>query len=204
MATHTDVKRAHAQPLSRDLEEFIEAVEGETFEFGQLVDVIGRRAFVPLMLIPAVLNVLPTGAIPGVTLVTGSIIVLSAGQLLAGRERPWLPRRLLQTEIDRQKAVRSIEKWLPRVRRLERLLKPRLEPLSQPPFTVLNAALCLVMGLMALGLLWVPLGSLFPSLTVVALSLGMLARDGIATLAGYGLAVAALAAAAVAVDAGMS
>lgn len=60
---------------------------------------LDRRAFGPLLLVPALLNVGPTGLIPGVNLTMALLIILISGQMVLGRASPWLPKRLLEVSI---------------------------------------------------------------------------------------------------------
>src|SRR3954469_24700196 len=90
------VVRPSPSPVRHDLERFLER-DGET-TLGGLIDVFGRKSFalifVLLLGVPAL--PLPTG---GATHVFEIIAILLALQLIAGREKIWLPQRWCRTEL---------------------------------------------------------------------------------------------------------
>ena len=70
--------RREIEDLSSDLDDH----DGEVISIGEILERASQRAFAPLLIVPALLNILPTGAIPGVTLATG-IVITSVGVQLA-------------------------------------------------------------------------------------------------------------------------
>jgi hypothetical protein len=129
--------------------------------------------FVVLLGVPAL--PLPTG---GATHVFEIIAVLLAGQLVAGRDVIWLPRRWCKLELAGPNQQRFLAGLMRLIRRLERISKPRLRflfdhRLSNAIFGVLVIAGCA-------GAFFAPpftgLDTL-PALGVVLLSLGVLLED---------------------------
>jgi hypothetical protein len=86
--------------------------EGEKVSFESLLFGFGQRSFGPLLLAPALIALLPSGAIPGLSLVTGAIILLIAAQFLFGRRSPWLLRPVLDFRF----SADSLEKALAKAR----------------------------------------------------------------------------------------
>ena len=107
--------------LSRELETWLGGTGEKTL--GVLIDVFDRRSFaivfVLLMAVPAL--PLPTG---GATHVFEVITVLLALQLVAGRDRIWLPERWRRREVAAD--GRFVTTLIKVIRRLERLSRPRL------------------------------------------------------------------------------
>jgi hypothetical protein len=62
--------------LATVLEQIREATSGDSVSFGEFIDALGQRAYGPMMLVPAIIAVAPTGAIPGMSVVTGTLIFL--------------------------------------------------------------------------------------------------------------------------------
>jgi hypothetical protein len=144
---------------------------------GSLVDVFEEKSFailfVLLLGVPAL--PLPTG---GATHVFEIIAILLALQLIAGRDRIWLPERWCRLELAGERQRRFIAGLMKMIRRLERLSRPRLtflfdHRLSNIVFGVLVIAGC------AGAFLAPPFTGLdtLPALGVVLLSLGVLLED---------------------------
>jgi hypothetical protein len=162
-------------PVSHDLERFLNR-DGQT-TLGGLIDVFGRKSFalifILLLGVPAL--PLPTG---GATHVFEIIAILLALQLIAGREKIWLPRRWCAIELAGPRRQRFIRGLLGLIRRLERFSKPRARVLfdhraSNAVFGLLAAA-----GSLA-AFLAPPFTGLdtLPALGVVLISLAVLLED---------------------------
>jgi hypothetical protein len=129
--------------------------------------------FVVLLGVPAL--PLPTG---GATHVFEIVAILLAGQLVAGRNHIWLPRRWRQLELAGDRQQRFLAALMRMIRRLERISRPRLRflfdhRLSNVVFGVLVIGGCLG------AFLAPPFTGLdtLPALGVVLLSLGVLLED---------------------------
>jgi hypothetical protein len=162
-------------PVSHDLERFLNS-DGET-TLGGLIDVFGRKSFalifILLLGVPAL--PLPTG---GATHVFEIIAILLAVQLIAGREKIWLPRRWCAIELAGQRRQRFIRRLLGFIRRLERLSKPRATVLFDHRASNAVFGLLAAVGSLA-AFLAPPFTGLdtLPALGVVLLSLAVLLED---------------------------
>lgn len=157
-----------------------------------LLSAFGPRAFGPMLVIPAFVAVAPTGAIPGMSLLTGSLIFLIAVQLLFAMGSPWLPKRLTGYELPQAKLKKSVGKLRPYARRVDRFMRPRLEFLTDFPFLQIIALACCVMALLMFPLALLPFAVAVPGTSVFLLGLGVTARDGVLILAGLVFSLAAL------------
>jgi hypothetical protein len=113
-----------AEPkLSDELEAWLRH-DGEK-TMGNLLELFGERSFailfVLLLALPAL--PLPTG---GATHVFELIAMLTALQLVVGRDEIWLPRRWRKLELGGGKSERFVAALMRLIRRLERLSRPRL------------------------------------------------------------------------------
>jgi hypothetical protein len=178
--------------LSDDLAALLEDAAGErdAIRLADLVATIGRRAHAILLVLAALLNILPTTVIPGLTAAAGLIVTLAGLQMLIGSEGLWLPRRLRDFSLDREKLSAAVRKAIPWLRRIERVLRPRLTFLVEPPLHRLNALLFVLMGALMIALSWFPFGSFVPSVAVMVLALGVFWKDGVALSLGYLAALA--------------
>jgi len=129
--------------------------------------------FVLLLGVPAL--PLPTG---GATHVLELIAVLVAIELVAGRDRIWLPRRWLRVELGGARQRRLLHALLRLIRGLERLSRPRLRFLFGHRLTNVVFGL-LVTGGATGAFLAPPFSGLdtLPALGVVIVSLGVLLED---------------------------
>jgi len=174
--------------VSEDLGRWLDGEGEHTLE--GLVGVFGKKSFallfVLLLGVPAL--PLPTG---GATHVFEVIAVLLALQLIAGRERIWLPRRWRALELAGPRQQRFLAGLLRMIRRLERLSRPRMRFLFAHRLS--NIAFgALVAGGSVAAFVAPPFTGLdtLPALGVVLLSLGVLLEDVLVVVAALACMVA--------------
>lgn len=154
---------------------------------GEFVDAVGERSFGALLALLAVPNMV-AGIVPGLSMILGMPLVLLSLQLVVAARRPWLPRRLARIVIRRRDLGRIVARIDPRLRAMERALRPRLEFLTEPWAERLIGLGCF--GLSLLVLLPIPLSNGIPSLGILCFGLALLERDGIFAIAGTGVLTA--------------
>ena len=177
-----------AEPLSELLRQLV-VREGDSISVDDVVDHFGHRAFGALLFILALPNLLPLP--PGSTTVLGLPLVIIAPQLLLGLPNLWLPTAAGRRRLKRADLARGFERAAPALRRIERLLAPRLGWVFGAIGDRLVGLVCTVLAVVLI--LPIPFGNILPSLTIAALSLGLTQRDGALGLVGYGLAAASFA-----------
>jgi hypothetical protein len=169
-------------PLSEALEVWLRTSEDTSL--GALISVFGAKSFalvfVLLLGIPAL--PLPTG---GATHVFEVAAVVVALELVAGRDRIWLPRSWARLDLGAPARRRLVCALLGLVRRLERVSRPRLRFLFNHRVSDVAFGL-LVAGGAAAAFLAPPFSGLdtLPALGVVVLSLGVLLEDAVVALLG--------------------
>jgi hypothetical protein len=129
--------------------------------------------FVVLLGLPAL--PLPTG---GATHVFEIIAILLAAQLIAGRDRIWLPKRWCSLELAGDRQQRFIAGLMRLIRRLERISRPRLRFLFNHRLTNVVFGVLVIAGCLG-AFLAPPFTGLdtLPALGVVLLSLAVLLED---------------------------
>ncbi|WP_432414887.1 exopolysaccharide biosynthesis protein [Chromohalobacter israelensis] len=181
--------------LTQLLEKLDDANDGRTIHLQDVVDTFQSRGFGPLVTLPALLALLPTGGVPGVPTLCAIFIALIAVQQLFGRQSPWLPRKLRERGISHDKLHRSVERVRPWTRRIDRLLAQRLDILLQPVARRFIAVLVIALALAMIPLELLPFAAAMPALAITVIGLGMTADDGLLLLIGVliaaGLAVSA-------------
>ncbi|MGF1457096.1 MAG: exopolysaccharide biosynthesis protein [Alphaproteobacteria bacterium] len=168
-------------------DQLLENSEGDELAIRDVIDAFGYQAFGPLILVPALLAVLPTGAIPTVPTLLGLLIVLVSGQMLIGKNRPWIPKRLRDTSVDRMVLKEAFGRFRPAIKGVDRIIKPRLTVLVDPPMLYGVAVLVVLLAMAMVPLEVIPFAVALPGSSILALGLGLSTRDGLAVLLGLAL-----------------
>ena len=175
-------------PISEQLAAWLDGDGDKTV--GGLIAVFEEKAFALLFVLLLGISALPipTG---GATHVFDVIAVLVAAQLVAGRDRIWVPKRWQRLPLAGDRQRRFIAAQLKIIRRLERFSKPRMAFLFDRRVT--NVAFGLVViGLTAGAFFAPPFSGLdtLPALGVVVVSLGVLLEDIVIVAFGLTLGIA--------------
>lgn len=158
---------------------------------GALADRFGMAGAGGLLLLLAVPAFLPVPLPTGVP--AGFAVALLGAQLAIGMPRPWLPGWLRRFELRRALVAEGVARLFRILRRLRLRLHRRWPravgtdgvPRPLPGMVLVGCGVVLILPL--------PFGNQLPSLAVAAIGLGLLRRDGVFVMAGYGFAVAAAA-----------
>jgi hypothetical protein len=166
------------------------AENGERITLEQFLAPLGERSYGFLFLLLALPNFIP---IPlGIGGIMGLLIILIGGQLLFGLRNPWLPRRVRERAFERKTVERFIARMTPLFSRLERLCAPRMEKLTNPPFSRLTGLLLVVVGILLS--LPIPFTNYVFGLVVLLYAVALIERDGallaIVWVATLGIAIA--------------
>ncbi|WP_114943035.1 exopolysaccharide biosynthesis protein [Microvirga calopogonii] len=159
-----------------------------TISIGDVLDAFGDRAFGALMLLFAAPNVLPLP--PGMSAVLGAPLLFVTAQLMLGRPTLWMPRFICERSISRDFFTLLTAKLTPILHRAERFLRPRLGMLLHPVPERIVGATCLLLAIILF--LPIPFGNIPPAFAISAFALGIVERDGLATLVGWLAAIGSL------------
>jgi hypothetical protein len=178
--------RAEAPPttLGEVLDKLGEARRGrgEELTIGNIVETIGRRSFGPLLLVAGLLAVSPLTGIPGVPTTLGLLVALIAGQLLLRRKRLWLPAWIEHRHV-RTEHLATAVRWLRRPARvIDRLLRPRLEGVTEQGGLYAIALVCALIGVVMPSLELVPFSAHLAGIAVTGFGLALIAHDGLVGL----------------------
>ena len=166
------------------LDEIGDAGDGEKVSFGEVLDAAGGRNYGPLLLIPGLITVAPTGAIPGVPTAMAVLVALVALQMVFRSGGMWLPGVLTGIEIDRERVRKSVEVARPWAERVSALIRSRLTVLVKGPAIVGIAVAALCAAVLVPPLELVPYAAFAPGIVFVVLGLGLTFGDGVWTAAG--------------------
>lgn len=155
---------------------------------GEIVDALGPAAIGMVLIVLTLPALIP---IPGpFGLLFGTILMIVSGQLMFGARRLWLPAVIRQRSLPISGVARVAAMGVPLLARVEAWLKPRrLLPLTS---RLARIALSVPLVILAFAIaLPIPFGNVLPALSVIALALGIVVRDGVAIIVGFGLSAVA-------------
>lgn len=179
----------HATPdssvtLTAILEKLERSGDGSTLSMNDVMEAIGERGYAPLTLILALIAAMPTGAVPGIPTVCGISIALISAQLVLGKRYPWLPSRLRRASISRARYAKVAHRITPWTRRLDRLVKPRLEVLVDGWAARVIGLFFILLAVCMPPLEILPFAAAAPAGAIALISLGLAGRDGLWVLFG--------------------
>ena len=175
------------QTLGHLLDQMDMAADGTEVSVQDVLDQIGDRSIMPVVLVIALALISPLSGIPGVPTISAIIILLIIGQSLAGRQHLWLPGFL------RNRCVRAdrMEKAVAFLRRpaawVDRRSAVRLRILTSGPWRFVTLIACMVVAMIWPFLELIPFMTTIGATAVAFMSFGLLTRDGLYVLYGYGV-----------------
>jgi hypothetical protein len=170
----------HDEPISAVLRHILER-DAERISIEEIADEFGSRAFGALLFAFAVPNLLPLP--PGSSTLLGLPLVFLAPQVALGMRHPWIPKFLARRTVDRTQLRNAFDKILPKLAKVEKLLKPRLGVLFGHVGDRIIGLVCLLLSLILILPIWG--GNMLPAAAVACLALGLATRDGAIALVGY-------------------
>lgn len=181
--------RHSSASLSSLLLAFAANFSAERVRVRDIIESLGQRSFGFILLIFALPNSLPILGIPGVSTITGMPMLFVAVQMALGHKRVYLPRWIADSSIATVDFQRLINKVAPWLRRVEKLMRPRISILTQGSAERWLGAFCVLLAFLLV--LPIPLGNLLPALGILFIALGLIESDGVCVLAGLAIGIAA-------------
>lgn len=165
------------------------AAASGTISLGQLLTAMGRTSIAFAILILALPALTP---IPGpFGMVFGSCLAIVSLQIIVGNESIWLPKFLARRTLSATTVDLIVRHTAPVIQRVEALLRRgRLRPLTgRTAQSLIGIPVFLLAVAIALP---IPFGNVLPVAALIVIAMGLMERDGLATLAGIVLAAVAL------------
>ena len=142
-------RRGTKQSTAQVLSQLADGPDTERLALRSIMDLFGRRAFAVMFLLAAILAMNPVPGMAGG--LSGPLVVLAGLQLIVGMRRPWLPAFVLRKSVRRSFFVGARDRLLPRLQKLEHLIKPRLTVLFDAyGWNALSGLLLAVFGVLVL------------------------------------------------------
>jgi hypothetical protein len=158
---------------------------------GDLLDALGDRGFGLVVLALALPNGIPGPTLPGLSAIFGIGLVLLGTQLMRAFPEPRLPGVIRRRSVTLAGFSRFLDRALPRIRRVERWLRPRHSWVTGTGGERFAGFVIALMGIVLS--LPVPLGNLPIAWSLVVIALGLLEEDGNALLLGLAAGILSIA-----------
>lgn len=168
------------QPLSVLIERLAHEPGQDRVSIARMIDWFGTRATLALLLVFGILNILPNP--PGSSAVLGLPMMYLSLAMLLDRP-PRFPAVITRRGLSQAMFQTITRHSLPTLRRVERILHPRLDALVAPPAMRITGALCVLLSFILI--LPIPFGNIPPAACMCLLALAAVARDGLWMLLGW-------------------
>ncbi len=176
--------------LTRLLDQLEHETADDRVSVRDMLELLGPRAFTPMLLVPCLVLVSPVSTVPGVPSFLSLLVGLVAVQMLFGQSRIWLPVFLLDRAIDATRLRRAVRVLRRPVAVIDPWINERLTWLTDKPANLPALLIfCTVSFLMPL-IEFVPLLTSTLASAMTLFAIGLFARDGLFMLAGYALVAA--------------
>lgn len=148
---------------------------------GDIVRALGERGFGALILLLAAPNIIPLP--PGSSFIFGVPLVFITAQLMIKQNKVWLPQKLMNAKVGGGRLPYLLNRLVPYVMKVERLLKPRGTLLTSS----LGERLAGLAGLFCAIILLLPIpgANMAPALALCCFALGLIEQDDLAMAGGW-------------------
>lgn len=161
----------------------------ETLSLREILEGLGRSLFGMLLFIAILPAFLPVPGVAGG--LSGPLVMLVGAQLLAGMRRPWLPSFISRRGPTRATVARFEHRIGPWLRRLERLVQPRLTALlDHRVATMFTGLLLVLLGLLLM--LPIPFTNYLFGILLMLYAMALLERDGMLMLIAWATGIVAI------------
>lgn len=182
-------ERAAEQGTRALLDAIAEGDPADTLRLGELFKGLGDRSFGMLLIAATAPAFIPIPGLAGA--LSGPLVMLVGVQLLLRLRQPWLPGFMARRGPERRTMARLRDLLSPSLRRLERLVRPRLTVmLDHPVLDVVTGLLVLVLGLLLS--LPLPFTNYILAGLLLLFALALLERDGALMLVAWAAGLAAI------------
>lgn len=167
-------KRRRARRLSEVFAQLARDAKGPV-SIATIRDTMGNRSFAPLLVLFAAFNLIPLP--PGASAFLGLPLIIVSAQMAYGSKQAWLPSFVMNRSLSADQ-FRKVMDWLiPRLVRLERLIRPRYWPFWRRQGDRVVGIITLLLAIIVT--LPIPLGNWLPAFSTALLGLALSERDGI-------------------------
>lgn len=158
-------------PASVILQELHNEAPADHFTLDWLTSRLHNQSFGLIMLVLAI-----AAAAPGICMVAGPLLLISAFQMIVGRPAPTFPRWIAARPLPTQHLGAVVQRAIPMLRYLENLIYPRWPTPLEVTKRVVGIAVMMLSA--RLILTPIPLSNIVPAVLIALISLAYLEDDG--------------------------
>ena len=177
--------------LSEILSRLESAAEEDHLTLGTLLASCAERGLGIMLILPALIVILPTGAIPGVPAVAAVVMAIIAAHMFTGQRKLWLPARVANMSLPGQSLGAGLRRIRPVARWFDRWFEARFSWFARSRFATQSVALATILLCVPIFILGVIPG--LPaalSLAILVFALGLAVQNGLLLFIGYGATLA--------------
>ncbi len=175
------------KPLASILDDVTDIEDGKKTSLRSVLLNFGDRAFGPVLTICGLILLTPLGAIPGAPFALCVIVISFSLQIVARRSSPWLPTALERLTVTQDNIDATRENLGPVLKKMDGVVRPRFRWAATENARRFAAVLTTLLAITLLPLGVVPFGAVLPGAIIAIIGIGIMARDGLALLVGFGL-----------------
>lgn len=175
-----------ATPLTNIVDDIVADAHDGVLMLGDILDDLGDRSYGPLFFVLGLTIITPIGAVPGVPVILGVILIILSVQFLLGLHHPWMPERFRKLSVSADRALQSRKKLSGTLGFIDRFVDHRLDWAVSRPMRMLAAAAIILLSLAMIPLEFIPFGVAVPGVAITAVGLSIVARDGLVMLVALG------------------
>ena len=155
----------------------------------EILKIAGNSIFGFLFVILSLPSALPVPA-PGYSIPFGILMLILAVQLMMGRKKPWLPKKMANHPIKLETVQKFLKGGIPWLQKIEAITRPRLPYVctTVPGQLILGIAIALMSIFMMIP---IPGTNTLPAIGIFVVGFGLMEDDGVISLGGLGICLTA-------------
>lgn len=179
-----DHRTPQASPLTEVVDHLDDVATQETVRVSDILSDFGSASFAAVLLILSVILVSPLSGVPLLSTTVGLCIATVAAQGAVGRQKLWLPDRLLRSQFSTQKMSSGMGRLQQLAHWIDRRTARRLAPLVGGAGARILYGVSALFGLILPALELVPFSSSLIGAGIALVATGLLVKDGLIAMIG--------------------
>jgi len=162
---------------SQILQSFLNLPKEQKMTIGQFLELFGVRSIAIVILILALPHSIPIVEPPGISTITGLPILFFSFQIMIGRHKIWLPKKLTEKKLPQTFLRKAIKYTLPVIKFIEKFIHPRWKCFFSKNAQKFIGFMIFLMSLVLA--LPIPGANFLPGVSISLLALALIETDGV-------------------------